>query len=193
MPAMSNNYNNRKIASIKNKKIYLLDTSLYIRSEEIFEVTGLSLINILHASNKVAFFSTNTVFTELSRGKRQISPKFIYDHILNSEISMNPKWRENRFIIEKNGKIGYIVLNKISATDYGQILLCQNHPELALVANDHKLLKSAKIILKKRVIGPPTLIKQLLQFHPQNKKLHKINKVVKKLYKIKKVSKIYNY
>ena len=135
---------------------------------------------------------TNDVFVELSNGPRQIPVTFITEHIINSEGSFLPDWKENRFLIKENGEIRYIVLNKISTVDYSQVLLCQNHPELTLVSNDHKLLKSAKVVLIDRVIGPPSLIEQLIDLHPIHEDLKKITEAVKKIYSFKKVSKDYS-
>ena len=101
---------------------------------------------------------------------------------------MSHDLKENRFLIEENGQIKYIVLNKVSAQDWGQVLLCQNHPELILVSNDRKLLKSAGIILKERVIGINALIDRMIQLEPEIQEYRKLKEEALKLFELKKVN-----
>ena len=96
--------------------------------------------------------------------------------------------KENRFLIEEDGQIKYIVLNKISAQDYNQVLLCQNHPELTLVSNDRKLLKSASLILKERAIGINTFMDRMIELEPKTKEYQTLKEEALKLFKLKKVT-----
>ena len=86
-------------------------------------------------------------------------------------------------LIEENGEVKYIVLNNISATDYAQILICQNHKTLILVANDKKMLKSAiQVIKERRVIGIPALLNWLLVLYPDNGRLKALKETGDKLF-----------
>lgn len=184
---MSFDYNTQHIGEHKDKKVYLFDTGVFARSEEIASVCGSDFIEIFSKLPEEYFFVTNEVLLELMNGPRTILPGFFMKHILNAEGAMDRTLKENRFIIEKDGNLSYIVLNKVSSVDYSQILLCQNHKELILVSNDRKLLKSAAQILPDRVIGFPTLIINLSQKYPSNKPLMYVRKVIDEHYELKNI------
>jgi len=107
------------------------------------------------------------------------------NHVLNAESAINADWKENRFLIKDNGQTKYIVLNKISPTDYAQILLCQNHPELVLVVNDRKMLRSGSQIIPERIIGIPALLNRLLDVFPENDRLKTLKNTGEYIFKKK--------
>lgn len=166
--------NNQLIKKNKKKLNYLLDTSTILYFQKIWEKCGASIFKSLEELDDATYFICNEVASELISGKNgmqvtQLGP--FLGKILNAESSMSRDWKENRFLVEENGEIKYVVLNKISSADYAQILLCQNHPELTLVANDRKMLKSAVLILGNNATGIPGMLSQLIKLHPKDKRL----------------------
>ena len=132
------------------------------------------------------FFILTNVLSELIQGPNGISPTQLnpfFNHILAPESAMGNDKKENRFLINVKGKIKYVVLNKISVTDYAQVLVCQNHKELTLVANDKKMLKSAaQVIKERRVTGIPALLDKLLTLYPNNERLRVLKKTGDELF-----------
>ncbi len=168
--------NNSKIlANVGKKYNFLFDTSTILYFEQMWKQCGASIFIVINEIPDVNFFVCNEVLSELISGDHGFNPaqlNIFFDHILNAESSMNREYKENRFLINEGGEVKYIVLNKISTTDYAQILLCQNHPELVLVANDRKLIKSGvQVVSGGRVIGIPALLDRLLSIYPDNERL----------------------
>ncbi len=158
---------------------FLLDSSTIIYFEKMHGQCGVSIFTAFQELPDVEFFVCNDVLSELISGTKGFNPiqlRIFVGHIINAESSMMHGWKENRFLVQENGETKYVVLNKISSADYAQILLCQNHPELVLVANDRKMLKSAIQVLGNRAIGIPALLNQLLQHYPSNKRLQMLKK-----------------
>ena len=182
---MNYDFNLQRLNELKGKKLHLFDSSVFVRSEEIFKVSGVDFIDSFQLLEEEYFFVSNEALMELSNGPRRVNFKSFLNHILNVEGGMDKKWKENRFIIEKDGRLGYIVLNKISSIDYLQVLLCQNHPTLTLVSSDRKLLKSAAQIIPGRVLGFPVLVERLTNKYPKNKDIKVINETIKNIYEMK--------
>ncbi len=161
---MSYEFNIKRIAELGDKFLYLLDSSAYIRLEELSQMTNCNFLEMLHTLSKNSyFFLTNEVVVELMNGPRICAIETYLEHVINAEVSMDKSWKENRFIIEESGQLKYLILNRISSTDYGQIHLCQNHRKLNLVSNDRKMLKSAKTIIEDRCLGIDKLLDELLK------------------------------
>ena len=169
----------------KDKIIFLIDSSAFCKFEEIQNVCGINLFLIMKNSSKYTFVMNNEVLMELIRGPRSLDLGFFMGHLINSEGAMDPKWKENRFLIEEDGETRYIILNKVSSVDYGQILFCQNHTEFILVTNDERMLKSASRIIPGRIYGPPRLIEELLKLDPINSNLKLIQSTAQQIYTFK--------
>lgn len=178
---------NNKVLLTKGKKYnFLFDTSTVLYFQVMYECCGASIFKAIGECPKVNFFVLNHVLSELIQGPKGINPTQLnpfFNHVLNSESSMDHDRKENRFLIEEGGEIKYIVLNNVSATDYAQILICQNHRELTLVANDKKMLKSAaQVIKERRVIGIPALLDKLSALYPDNERLKMLKKTGDELF-----------
>ena len=78
--------------------------------------------------------------------------------VLNAEGSFSRDIKFSSFPVEIDGKMVVLPTNAISAQDFSQVWLCVNHQELTIISNDRKLLKTAGLVLKERVMGPPTFI-----------------------------------
>lgn len=169
------NDNNQILLAQGRKYNFLFDTSTILYFQVMYEHCGASIFTAIGECPKVNFFVLNDVLSELMQGSKAINPTQLntfFNHILNPESSMDYKRKENRFLIEKNGELKYIVLSSISATDYAQVLVCQNHTQLTLVANDKKMLKSAAQILSgRRSVGIPAFLDRLLAIYPENERL----------------------
>lgn len=182
---MSFDINKNLIQKHSSKIIFLIDSSAYCFIEEIEQICGFNVLEIIHNSKRAHFFITNEVFVELMNGPRKLDPAIYINHLLNVESSMDSDWKENRFLIEENGAIKYVVLNKISSVDYGQILLCQNHPELILVTNDRKILRSSAQIIPGRIYGTPRLVERMLELESTQSSLKIIQATIKSHYEMK--------
>lgn len=179
--------NNRKILSEHAKDYnFLLDTSAIRYLQIMHSVSGASIFKVFEECPDVNFFVANVVLSELMNGPNALTPIQIgafLNHILNSESSMMPERKENRFLVEENGEVKYVELNKISSTDYAQVLLCQNHTELILVTNDKKLIRSAAQVVKgRRVVGIPALFDKLLELYPNNERVKKLKETGEKIF-----------
>jgi len=180
---MSYDLNVSKLSKFKGKTIFLFDSSTFCRYEELFLYSGINFFEVLGKLDRIIFLLTNEVIVELMNGPRKLHPKFLLDHIINVEGSMDHSLKENRFLYEKKGKLHYMVLNKVSAVDWNQVLLCQNHSDLVLVTNDRKLLKSSKVILGDRSFGAASLIYKLLEMYPDDTDLQSLEIKSKELFK----------
>ena len=159
---MSYDFNAQKIKAVEDKFLFLIDSSAYIRFEELEQLTGINLLKLLHESSKHSYYLlANEVLIELMKSPRIIPIEPFIEHIINLESAIDKNWKENRFIVEEEGQLKYILLNKISSTDYGQVLLCQNHNQLYLVSNDRKMLKSAAFVIGERCLGINKLLNKL--------------------------------
>ena len=172
---MSYDLNVSKLSKFKGKTIFLFDSSTFCRYEELFLYSGINFFEVLGKLDRIIFLLTNEVIVELMNGPRKLHPKFLLDHIINVEGSMDHSLKENRFLYEKKGKLHYMVLNKVSAVDWNQVLLCQNHSDLVLVTNDRKLLKSS--------FGAASLIYKLLEMYPDDTDLQSLEIKSKELFK----------
>lgn len=171
------------------KHNFLLDTSAILYFQVMYEHCGASIFIALEECNDVNFFVLNLVLSELIQGPKGLNPTQLttfFNHILNSESAMEPNRKENRFLINDGEEIKYLVLSNISATDYAQVLVCQNHLQLVLVANDKKLLKSAAQVLEgRRSVGIPAFLDRLLVLYPQNERLKALKKAGDELFEKK--------
>ena len=177
---------NSKILANRGKKYnFLFDTSTILYFEQMWKQCGASIFVVINEIPDVNFFVCNEVLSEFISGNHGFNPtqlNIFFDHILNAESSMNRDYKENRFLINEGGEVKYIVLNKVSTTDYAQILLCQNHPELVLVANDRKLIKSGAQTVPGRVIGIPALFDRLLSLYSDNERLKVLKKTCDEMF-----------
>lgn len=178
---------NNKILQEQGKKYnFLLDTSAILYFQVMYQHCGASIFTAINECPEVNFFVLNDVLSELMQGQKGINPtqlNIFLNHILNSESAMDRNRKENRFLVEEDGEIKYIVLSSISATDYAQILVCQNHPQLVLVANDKKMLKSAAQVLEgRRTVGIPAFLDRLLLLCPTNERIKALKKAGDELF-----------
>lgn len=170
----------------KNKSIFLLDGNVFDIFLKIDGIAGFSILDLIKELPEFHFLVTVEVLAELMNAKFWTpNIQYFFEHIINVEGSFNKKEKESRFIIEEDGKLKYIELNKISAQDCNQILLCQNHPELILVSNDKKLIKSARFLIKDRAVTPFGLINVMLKQKPDNKKLQIYKKAAENIFSLK--------
>lgn len=179
---MSYDLNVSKLTKFKGKTIFLFDSSTFCRYEELSLYSGINFFEVVGKLDRIVFLLTNEVIVELMNGPRKLHPKFLLDHIINVEGSMDHSLKENRFLYEKEGKLHYLVLNKVSAVDWNQVMLCQNHSDLILVTNDKKLLKSSKVILGDRSFGAASLLYKLMEMYPNDADLRTLEIKSKELF-----------
>lgn len=142
---------------------FLIDSSAFIFIEDLSQKIERDIFQEIDSSNSLQFFITNDVAVELwqNRDDKYMDP--FLKHMINSEISAQRGVKLDRFAVEQNGEIVAAKINNISIPDYGQIVLCQNHPELSLVSNDRKLIKSTFLVLGERVMNPIQMINKFLE------------------------------
>ena len=179
---------NNKILTGKGKKYnFLFDTSTILYFQVMYGDCGASIFEAIKECSEVNFFVLNDVVSELMQGPKGINPTQLnsfFDHILNVESSMDRDRKENRFLVNEDGEVKFVFLNNVSATDYAQVLVCQNHSELNLVSNDKKMLKSAAQVIKgRRVLGIPAFLDRLLVVYPDNKRLQSLKETGDRLFK----------
>lgn len=179
-------HNKQTLLTQGKKYNFLFDTSTILYFQVIHQHCGASIFAAINECPEVNFFVLNDVLSELMQGKKGINPtqlNVFMNHILNSESAMDRNRKENRFLIEEDGEIKYIVLSSISATDYAQVLICQNYTQLMLVANDKKMLKSAAQVLEgRRTLGIPAFLDRLLLLYPENERLKALKKAGDELF-----------
>jgi len=178
--------NNKILLKYGKKYNFLLDTSAILYFQVMHEHSGASIFKALEECRDVNFFVIDLVLSELIQGSKGLNPTQLtsfFNHILTSESAMEPNRKENRFLITDGVEIKYLVLSNISATDYAQILVCQNHTRLVLVANDKKMLKSAAQVLEgRRSVGIPAFLDRLIFLYPQNERLKALKKTGDELF-----------
>lgn len=179
--------NSKIIDSMKDKEIFLLDNSFVARLEEVNQIE--SLLTYISASQRFSYLVSLKVLNEKFRFSGNNFLYLFEQNILHDEYTANTERgvKENRFIIEIDGVLKYIVLNNISTTDYELVTLCQNHPQLTLVSNDRKLLKSARVILGKRVMGSFNFIDYLWESDTDNEILNTVKDLLYSSFEKKKV------
>ena len=95
----------------------------------------------------------------------QMSPRYqqLVRHLVHSPGSLSEKpFKENRFLTQQGDDIEVVIGNKVSATDFLQVLLCQNNSTFILVTEDTKVLKSAKRVLpESRVLNYEAFLEAL--------------------------------
>src|SRR3990167_10833526 len=113
-------HNNQTLLTLGKKYNFLFDTSTILYFQVMHQHCGASIFTAINDCPEVNFFVLNDVLSELMQGEKGINPtqlNLFMNHILNSESAMDRNRKENRFLIEENGEIKYIVLSSISATD----------------------------------------------------------------------------
>lgn len=178
--------NNKVLQVYGNKYNFLFDTSTILYFQTMYQHCGASIFKAIADCPEVNFFVLNDVVSELMQGSKGLNPTQIQsflNHILSSESSMDRDRKENRFLVKENGEVKYIVLSSVSATDYAQILVCQNHTQLVLVANDKKMIKNAAQVLNgRRTLGIPAFLDRLLVLYPNNERLIALKKTGEELF-----------
>jgi hypothetical protein len=149
---MQDNYERIKMSEAELK--LLLDNNVYVMFEKIYLATGVNMFELLDQMDNVEYYFSHGVINEQFRGPAASSGTIVnlFNHYLNDEMASDGRKMDTFLYNDKNGKVRYIKLSNISAADYNQILLCQNHKELVLVTNDHKMLKSAAPLLDRRMM-----------------------------------------
>lgn len=176
-----NDSNKKKIESLKGKELFLFDSSAF----QIFEEWGLALhfdlLGKIQESPRHHFFITNEVFVELHQKRQPEYMARFFKYILNSEASMSHETKFNLFPVEIDGKIIAVQTNAISVEDFNQVWLCVNHPELSLISNDRKLLKTTAVVLKGRVLGPSTFIRKFIEMYPEDSALKRLHPILQRV------------
>ncbi len=148
-------HNDNLLKLCKGELILLIDSSVYEEIQRLANDTGYHALNfIVNRYPRIDFFFSSDVFRELNAKGFSANTPNIATRILEAEsTSIESFSKVNAGLY--NSKEGYIRMyehNKISHADQNQILLCQNHLELTLMSNDHKLLRSAAPVLPGRII-----------------------------------------
>jgi hypothetical protein len=145
--------NDRRIQEAGGTLNLLIDSSVYHEMTKLETETGIHPIDLLGHYPNVKFFFSQAMINENVRGQMGFTQEaaWMFKHSLQDEGAFSGK--ESRFLYnDVNGDTKVVTLNNISAEDYSQILLAQNHENLVLVTNDHKMLKSAGALLSNRLM-----------------------------------------
>lgn len=157
--------NDAVLAASRGELILLIDSSAYEEIQRLANETGYHALNfIVHRYPKIDFFFSADVFRELNaRGLSPNAPNIANRALQAEGVSIDPTSKVNIGLYNsKDGQIKSYEHNNISQADQNQILLCQNHLELVLLTNDHKLLRSAAPVLPNRIMDLQNLFELLI-------------------------------
>lgn len=151
--------NDKRIKKEGGKLNLLIDSSAYHDMSDIEARTGYHPLDLIAEYPHVKFFFTQSMINENIRGRMGFSSEtaWMLKHSLQDEGSFSGK--ESQFLYnDKDGNIRTIKMNNISSEDYNQILVTQNHQDLVLLTNDHRMLKSGGALLSNRIADLPNII-----------------------------------
>lgn len=147
--------NDATLTASQGELILLIDSSAYEEIQRIANETGYHALNfIVNRYPKIDFFFSADVFRELNaRGISPNAPNIASKALQAEGVSIDPSSKVDLGLYNStDGQIKSYKHNKISQADHNQIMLCQNHLELVLLTNDHKLLRSAAPVLPNRIM-----------------------------------------
>lgn len=151
--------NDKRIKEAGGELNLLIDSSVYHELNKIEAEIGINPLDLLGHHPKVKFFFTQSMINENIRGKMGFGGEaaWMFHHSLQDEGAFMGK--ESRFLYnDASGNIRTVTMNNISPEDYSQILIAQNHENLVLVTNDHRMLKSAGALLSNRLMDLPNML-----------------------------------
>lgn len=143
----------------------LIDSSVYHEFSKLEEEIKINPLDLLMKYPNVRFFFAQSMINENIRGRMGFTAEaaWMFESSLQDEGAFMEQ-KESRFLYnDKNGNIRTVIMNNISTIDYSQILLVQNHQDLILLTNDHKMLKSAGALLSGRLMDLPNLLDFFVQ------------------------------
>lgn len=147
--------NDKTIAENPAELKLLVDSSAYLCMQELAKAIGIHVLDLIddHYPNVDYFFSQGMI-NELIKGREGFNALGLFNKSLQDEgVSIDDEFKDNRFLYNsKDGSVRSAKLTTVSHVDSGQILLCQNHPELVLLTNDHRMLKNAAALLDRRLM-----------------------------------------
>lgn len=159
--------NDRRLAKSNADLKLLIDSSAYLDLYRIGIGTGLHPLNLLAPYDKIDYFFAEAMARELMQGKEGINPNtvnMLKRSLVDEHAVLNHADKENRFLYDsKEGGVRVATLNTMSNVDYGQILLCQNHKELVLLTDDHRMQKSAAALLDRRLMDVENFLELMAQ------------------------------
>jgi predicted nucleic acid-binding protein len=168
-------YNDTVLANSQGELILLIDSSASEEIRKLANETKYHALNfIVHRYPKIDFYFSQEVFQELNARELSSNVLNMAKRALQAEgVSLDPSIKVDMGLYNStDGKITSYKHNKISQADHNQILLCQNHLELTLLTNDHKLLRSAAPVLPNRIMDLQNLFELLI--NTENPHLRKL-------------------
>jgi len=158
-------HNDAVLAASQGELILLIDSSAYEEIQRLANETGYHALNfIVRRYPKIDFFFSADVFRELNaRGLSPNAPNIATRALQPEGVSIDPNSKVSIGLYNAaDGQIKSYKHNNISQADQNQILLCQNHLQLVLLSNDHKLLRSAAPVLPNRIMDLQNLFELLV-------------------------------
>lgn len=157
--------NDRRIEEAGGLFNLLIDSSVYHEFTKLESEIGINPLDLLMKYPKVRFFFTQSMISENVSGRMGLTSEALWmlDHSLQDE-GMFLEEKESRFLYNDNdGNIRTVTMNSISAVDYSQILMTQNHQNLTLLTNDHKMLRSAGALLNGRMMDLQNMLDMFME------------------------------
>jgi len=151
--------NDRRIIELGEGLNLLIDSSAYHEMNKIADAIGQHPLILLEAYPKIHNFFSQAMINENIRGNLGFNgeTQWMFTQSLQDEGSFIGK--EAVFLYNhEDGSTQTIKMNNISGVDYGQILLAQNHKNLVLMTNDHRMLKSAGALIGGRIMDVPNFL-----------------------------------
>jgi hypothetical protein len=154
--------NDKKLAASKAYLKMLVDSSAFLSLQDIGAGTGIHPLNIIEENPNLDYFFTSAVANELIKSREGLNPNTlnILKKSLRDEMTSGESGhKEARTLYKaKDGSIKVATLTAVSGVDQGQILLCQNHRDIVLLTNDHRMLKNAAAVLDNRLMDVLNLL-----------------------------------
>lgn len=167
--------NERLIAKQDGKKLFLVDSSIIILFREVAKALGIHPFDVIEEVDGLHFFVTNDVVLEVQRDE---DIRNFARHMLNGGFPNDGNKFNLYPYMDEKGEYRAVQLNALSPVDFGQIVMCQKYPQLTLVTNDKKQLKSGKAVLGQRVVGLPAFLDAVTGLADNNPRWKKITQFI---------------
>jgi hypothetical protein len=157
--------NDQVMANNQAELLLLIDSSAYLCMQEIAAAIGTHPLDLLGFYPNIDFYFSSGMINELIKGREGLNALPLFQKSLQDEgAAVDDTIKDNRVLYNaKDGSVKFAVLNMTSYVDSGQILLCQNHPQLVLLTNDHNMIKNAAAVLDRRLMDILNLLELMIE------------------------------
>ena len=158
-------YNDRIISDNSAHLKLLIDSSAFISFKNIEAEAGTNPLQLIDKNPNIDYFFAVAMINELIKGREgfNFETQSMFKKALHDETSSTDDKESRHLYTDKDGNIKFANLTKISVVDYGQILLCQNHTNLVLLTDDHRMQKNSGALLDRRLMDTLNLLELMAE------------------------------